>query len=137
MMTYAQVYPTQGAHGTPCIANLFFPCRLGRSEIYIMKECLKTYPATFATPHHSIFTQKFSHLISMMREGGLIAKWYNDEMEKVAMLSDEKDIVGDAEPYTLRYKTVIMGYYDSQILQQIIFCDSFNIQLLIHYFYEH
>ena len=81
---------------------LFFDHSLGRSEIYIMKECLKTYPAAFGTPHNSIFTNKFSHLISMMREGGLINKWYLDEMEKVATLRDETDIVGEPEPYTLR-----------------------------------
>ena len=84
------------------IINVLFPYRLGRSEIYILKECLKTYPAAFATPHNSIFTHKFSHLISKMRESGLITKWYTDEMEKVATLRDEKGIVGDAKPYTLR-----------------------------------
>ena len=29
-------------------------------------------------------------------------KWYKDEMEKVAMLREEADIVGEAEPYTIR-----------------------------------
>ena len=75
---------------------------MGRSSIYIVKECLKTYPVAYATPKNSIFTNRFSDLISMMQEGGLIMKWYSDEMNKVALLREAIDVVGEAKPYTLR-----------------------------------
>ena len=38
----------------------------------------------------------------MMQEGGLIMKWYSDEMNKVALLREAIDVVGEAKPYTLR-----------------------------------
>ena len=94
--------------------------------MYIMNECYRYYPITIAFPRYSIFRNKFSDLIRSLQvrptirlfkiakydqyfvylfnaqESGLTNKWYKEEMEKVAKITDEtiKDI--EMEPYTLR-----------------------------------
>ena len=45
----------------------FMLFRMGKTEFYIMKECVIVYRVNFGFPHHSIFTTKFGDMITELK----------------------------------------------------------------------
>jgi hypothetical protein len=61
----------------------------GKSSKHIMEECHLMYQVAFLLPIGSIYKAKFSSQIIRIAEAGLRDKYYNDELDKVAVLTKE------------------------------------------------
>ncbi len=68
------------------LANETFHFRYGFSEMYIMNECWNIQQIVFYFPKGSKLKEPFDAVLRRLRESGLISKWINDEMDKLARL---------------------------------------------------
>ncbi len=64
--------------------------RYGETSVHITSQPVRVFMGAYGLQKDSIFTAKFSGVISRLIEAGLSEKWLSDEMDNVAKITERR-----------------------------------------------
>ena len=92
--------------------------------MHVVKECFIPFQVSFVLQKDSPYKQRIDEVLLRMQEAGLINRYYNEELDKVANVIDPTSSEYDIQPLTLGHMKGLFAL--TSLLWTIAICAFFK-----------